>query len=62
LYGGRGGQITWKMEGGYRGEEERNKFNKGKTQIGPRRDPNAIDIDRGREGDRMCYVCGKWAI
>ena len=50
------------MEGGYRGEEERNKFNKGKTQIGPRRDPNAIDIDRGREGDRMCYVCGKWAI
>jgi len=28
--------------------------------VGPRRDPNAIDIDREREGDRTCYVCGKW--
>jgi len=29
--------------------------------MGPRRDPNAINIDRGREGDRICYVCGKWS-
>ena len=28
--------------------------------MGPRRDPNAMDIDRGRGGDRTCYVCGKW--
>jgi len=28
--------------------------------VGPRRDPNTIDIDKGREGDRTCYVCGKW--
>ena len=28
--------------------------------MGPRRDPNAMDIDREREGDKMCYVCGKW--
>jgi len=28
--------------------------------MGPRRDPNAMDIDRGRGGDRIYYVCGKW--
>ena len=28
--------------------------------MGPRRDPNAMDIDGGRGGDRTCYVCGKW--
>jgi len=60
LYGGRGGQITWRMEGGYRGKEEENMFNRGGTQVGPRRDPNTIDIDRGREEDRTCYMCGKW--
>jgi len=27
--------------------------------MGPRRDPNAMDIDRGKGGDRMCYMCGK---
>jgi len=59
-YGGKGGQITWRMEGGYRGGGKGNKFNRGKTQVGPRRDLNAMDIDRGREGDRTCYVCGKW--
>jgi len=58
-YGGRGGQITWRMGGGYRGEGG-NIFNRGGTQMGPRRDPNAMDIDRGREGDRTCYICGKW--
>ena len=28
--------------------------------MGPRRDPNTIDIDRGRGGDRMCYIYRKW--
>jgi len=58
-YGGRGGQITWRMEGRYRGRGgggEGNTSNRGGTQIGPRRDPNTIEIDRGREGDRTCYV------
>jgi len=27
--------------------------------MGPRKDPNAMDIDRGGEEDRMCYMCGK---
>jgi len=58
-YGGRGGQITWRTEGGYRGGEE-NMFNREGTQVGPRRDPNAMDINRGRGGDRTCYMCGKW--
>ena len=60
LYGGRKGQITWRMGGGYRGGGEENTFNRGRTQMGPRRDPNAMDIDRGRGGNRTCYVCGKW--
>jgi len=59
-YGGRGEQITWRTKGGYRGGGGRNTFNKGGTQVGPRRDPNAMDIDRGRRGDRTCYVYGKW--
>jgi len=48
------------MGGGYRGGGGGNTFNRGGTQVGPRRDPNAMDIDRGREGDRTCYMCGKW--
>ena len=43
-YRGRGGESTLDRKGG---------------QTGPRRDPNAIDIDRGKRGDRTCYVCGK---
>jgi len=43
------------------GEEYRggggNMFNKGGTQTDPRRDPNAIDVDRRKKGDRMCYMC-----
>jgi len=27
--------------------------------MGPRRDPNAIEVDRGKRGDRTCYVYGK---
>ena len=30
------------------------------AQMGPRRDPNAMDMNRGRGGDRTCYVCEKW--
>ena len=58
-YGGREGQITWRIGEEYRGKGKGNTFNRGRTQMGPRRDPNAIDINRG-EGDRTCYVCGKW--
>jgi len=35
-------------------------FNRGGTQMGPRRDPNVMNKDKGREGDRTCYVCRKW--
>ena len=59
-YRGRGGQIMWRTGGGYRGGEEGNTFNRGETQVGPRRDPNAMDVDRGRGRDRTCYMCGKW--
>ena len=34
-------------------------FNREGAQMGPRRDPNAMDIDREKRGDRTCYVCGK---
>jgi len=56
-YGGRGGQITWRTGNGYR--RGGNVTNRGGAQIDPRRDPNAMDVDRGREGDKTCYVCGK---
>ena len=60
-YGGRGGQITWRTGGGYKGGEEGgNISNREGAQTSPRRDPNAIDVDRGKRGDRMCYVCRKW--
>ena len=49
----------WRIEGGYRGRGEGNTLDRGGGQTGPRKDPNAIDIDRGRGGDRMCYMCGK---
>jgi len=62
-YGGKGGQITWQagvpQTGGNRGGGG-NTFNRGGYQTGPRRDPNAMDVDRGRGGDRMCYHCGKF--
>jgi len=59
LYGGRERQITWRIEKGYKGEGEGNTFNRERTQIGPRRDLNAIDIDRGKREDRMCYMYRK---
>jgi len=35
-------------------------FNRGENQMGLKKDPNAMDVDRRREGDRTCYICGKW--
>jgi len=59
-YGGRGGQIMWRTGVGYRGGGGGgNTFNREGAQMGSRRDPNVMDIDREREGDRTCYVCGK---
>ena len=34
-------------------------LNREGAKTGPRKDPNIMDIDRGRGGDRTCYVCGK---
>ena len=60
-YGGRGGQIMWRTGVGYRGGGGGgNTFNREGAQMGSRRDPNVMDIDRERGGDRTCYVCGKW--
>ena len=59
-YRGKEGQIMWRTGGGYRGGGGRNTTNRGGAQTGPRRDLNAIDVDRGREGDKTCYVCRKW--
>ena len=48
------------MGGGYRGRGGESTLDRGGGQIGPRRDPNAMDINRGREGDRTYYMYGKW--
>jgi len=55
-YGGRGGQIMQRW-GDNRGG---NTYNRGGYQPGPRRDPNAMDVDRGTGGNRKCYHCGKF--
>ena len=39
----------WRTGGGYRGGGGGNMFNRGGAQIGPKRDPNAMDVDKGRE-------------
>jgi len=49
-YGGRGGQIMWRIGGEYRRGGGGNMSNRGRAQMGPKRDPNAMDIDRGRGG------------
>jgi len=59
-YGGRGRQIMWRTGEGYKGGGGGNTSNRGGAQMGPRRDPNAMDVDREREGDRTCYVYRKW--
>jgi len=59
-YGGRGGQIMQRWGdngGGYR--EGGNMINRGGNQLGPQRDPNAMNVDRGKGGDRTCYHCEK---
>jgi len=62
-YGGKGGQITWwagvLQTGGNRGGGG-NMFNRGGYQMGPRRDPNTMDVDRETGGERKCYHCGKF--
>jgi len=62
-YRGRGGQITWWAGvphiGGNR-EGGGNLFSRERNQMGPWRDPNAMDVDKGRGGDRTCYHCGKF--
>ena len=60
-YGGKGGQIMqrWGDNGGGNKGGGGNMFREG-YQTGPRRDPNAMDVDRGRGGDRMCYHCGRF--
>jgi len=35
-------------------------FSRGGNQMGSQRDPNAMDVNRGRGEDRMCYYCGKF--
>ena len=59
-YGERGGQIMWRTGGGNRGGGGENMSNRERAQMGPRKDPNTMDVDRERGGDRTCYVCGKW--
>ena len=54
-YRGRGGQIVWRVgDQNFGGGVQSNWRGQGLE-----RDPNIIDIDRGREGNRMCYVYGK---
>ena len=48
------------MGGGYRGGGGGNTSNRGEAQMGPRRDLNAMDVDRERGGNRTCYICRKW--
>jgi len=55
-YGGRRRQITWRTGVPH----TRGNMFRGGNQMGPQRDPNTIDVDRGREEDRMCYHCGKF--
>ena len=50
----------WRTGEGYRGREGGSTLDRGGGQTGSRRDPNAMDIDESRGGDRTCYVCGKW--
>ena len=60
-YGRRGEQITWRVGGPSTGEGYRkggeNISNREENQLGPRRNSNAMDVDRGRGEDRTCYVC-----
>jgi len=61
-YEGRGGHITWQAGVPHTGENRGARENtfRGEYQTGPQRDPNAMDVNRGRGGDRTCYHCGKF--
>jgi len=59
-YRGREGKVIWRIEGGYRRGAGGNTFNRRRTQMGPRRDLNAMDIDRERGENRTYYVYRKW--
>ena len=56
LYGGRGGQIMWRV--GSQNFRERMQNNQGEQRLG--RDPNAMDVDRGKGGigHAMCVENG----
>jgi len=54
-YRGKGEQITWRA-----GVPHTGGGNMEGNQLGLWRDPNAIDVNRGSEGDRRCYHCGKF--
>ena len=55
-YEGREDQIVWRVgDQNFRRETQNNQGRQGLE-----RDPNTIDVDRGRGGDRMCYVYRKW--
>jgi len=56
-YGGRGGQITWRI--GNNSREYWGPSVPSQNQTGLRRDPNAMDVDKEKGGNRTCYVCGK---
>jgi len=60
LYGGKEGQIMWRTGEGYRGRGGESTLDREGGQTGPRRDPNAMDIDGSRGEDRTCYVYRKW--
>ena len=44
----------WRTRGQYKGGHQ----NRG-GQPGLVRDPNTMDVDRGRGRDRTCFICGK---
>jgi len=47
----------WQERAGGQNFREEAQNSQGGQGLG--RDPNVMDVDRGREGDRTCYVCGK---
>ena len=54
LYKKRESQIIWRTRDQYKGGYQ----NRG-GQLGPVRDPNVMDVDRERKGDRTCFVYRK---
>lgn len=46
-------------EGSWGYRREQSVLNWERNQMGPRRDLDAMDMDRGKEGDKICYICRK---